>query len=261
MSTSSIASTVSNRPLAGGRLPPHRGRSSCVWRLAPGQMPIARRQTKTPQPARILKGLGNAKRNEASPTLSPSSIGAIESNRPRAGGRLPRIATGRLASGASHLARRQTPDARRKRRNPRASSKAPDARSGTRQARLCRLRRLRRLCRTGRSPGAGFPLIAAGRLASGASRLARCQSQDARRKRRNPRGSSKALETRSGTRQARLCRLRRLGRLSRTGRAPGAGFPASRPVVLRLAPRAWPDANRQTKRPDPECSRMATASE
>ena len=35
-------------------------------------------------------------------------------------------------------------------------------------------------------------------------------------------------------------------RLQTSGRHTGGDFPASRPVVLRLAPRAWPAANRQT---------------
>ena len=46
-----------------------------IRRLASRPMTGAGRQTKTARPARLLKGLGNAKRNEASPTLSTSSIG------------------------------------------------------------------------------------------------------------------------------------------------------------------------------------------
>ena len=184
----------------------------------------------------------------------------------------PRIAAGRLASGASRLARRQPPDARRYRRGPRGSSKALETRSGTRRVRLCRLRRLGRLSRTGRSPGAGFPLIAAGRLASGASRLAQRHPRGARRKRRNPRGSSKASETQSGTRRARLCRLRRLGRLCRNGRSRGRASPhrGRSSCVFRLVPGPTPIASRQTKtnrpahgnraRAEAGSSRRATAS-
>ena len=116
-----------------GLASPHRGRSSCVWRLAPGPPPTARRQTKTTRPARRLKGLENAKRNEASPTLSTSSIASTVSNRPLAGGRLPRTAAGRLASGASRLARRQSQDARQNgATRARKTARGPESESGRR---------------------------------------------------------------------------------------------------------------------------------
>ena len=175
MSTSSIGSIESHRPLAGGRLPPHRGRSSCVWRLAPGQMPTARRQTKTTRPARLLKGLGNAKRNEASPTLS---IASTVSNLPRAGG--PASPSSRPV--ALRLAPRAWPD---------ANLKTPDETA----------RPARRL------KGLG----------------------NAKRNEASP-----TLSTSS------------IGSIESNRPLAGTGFPAPRPVAWRLAPRAWPDAKRKT---------------
>ena len=63
----------------------------------------------------------------ASPTLSTSSIASTVSKRPLAGGGPPRTAAGRLASGASRLARRQPPDARRQTKTARPAHGSPRA--------------------------------------------------------------------------------------------------------------------------------------
>lgn len=78
----SIASTASIRPHCGGRSPPDPGRSSCVWRLAPGQTPTARRQTKTARPARGSPRAGRLPENRPEVYCIRMNIGGPGSNLP-----------------------------------------------------------------------------------------------------------------------------------------------------------------------------------